>query len=135
MWSHAAPIPARCRCVAELRNGHVRASPRAGVPMSRTRKVFSTFYILAAISLAIPARGDDGPATQAFKTAIIGTRVQAAALWRDRGNTEALNLLYGAGGKDHQPAGRFTFVKEDKQGTAAKFEVVDEQGIYWKAKL
>ena len=48
---------------------------------------------------------------------------------------QSLNLLYGAGGKEHQPAGKFTFVKEDKEGTAPKFEVVDEQGVHWKAKL
>ena len=61
--------------------------------------------------------------------------VPSAALWRDRGDVASLNLLYGAGGKEHQPAGKFTFVKEDKQGTAPKFEVVDEQGVRWKVKL
>jgi hypothetical protein len=30
---------------------------------------------------------------------------------------------------------KFTFDKEDKQGTSPKFEVVDEQGVRWKAKL
>ena len=47
----------------------------------------------------------------------------------------SLNLLLWAGGKEHQPAGKFTFVKEDKQGTSPKFEIVDEQGVHWKAKL
>jgi hypothetical protein len=56
-------------------------------------------------------------------------------LWQDRGSVASLSLLYGAGGKEHQPSGKFTFVKEDKEGTAAKFEVVDEQGVRWKAKL
>jgi len=48
---------------------------------------------------------------------------------------ESLDLRYGAGGKEHEPSGTFTFVKEDKEGTAAKFEIVDEQGVRWKVKL
>jgi hypothetical protein len=55
-------------------------------------------------------------------------------LWHDR-DIGSLNLAYGPGGKEHQPSGRFTFVKEDKQGTSPKFEVIDQQGIHWKAKL
>jgi hypothetical protein len=58
-----------------------------------------------------------------------------ASLWTDRGNLESLNLLYGPGGKEHAPNGKFTFVKEDLEGTNPKFEVVDEQGVKWKAKL
>jgi hypothetical protein len=56
-------------------------------------------------------------------------------LWHDPGNIASLNLVYGPGGKEHQPAGKFTFVKEDKQGTSPKFEILDEQGVRWKAKL
>ena len=58
-----------------------------------------------------------------------------SACGSDRGDVASLNLLYGPGGKEHQPSGKFTFVKEDKQGTSPKFEVVDEQGVHWKAKL
>ena len=41
----------------------------------------------------------------------------------------------GPEARSTSPCGTFTFVKEDKQGTAPKFEVVDEQGVHWKAKL
>lgn len=64
-----------------------------------------------------------------------GKASDGATLWHDRGDIASLNLLYGAGGKEHQPAGKFTFVQEDKQGTSPKFEVVDEQGVVWKVKL
>jgi hypothetical protein len=84
--------------------------------------------------LSVPVWADEGSAGRALGAAVV-TPVPSAALWRDRGNTESLNLLYGAGGKEHQPSGKFTFVKEDKQGTAPKFEVVDEQGVRWKVKL
>src|SRR6185503_9780702 len=63
------------------------------------------------------------------------TGLPSPVLWRDRGDIESLNLLYGPGGKEHLPAGKFTFVKEDKDASSPKFEVVDEQGIHWKAKL
>ncbi|MBZ5538822.1 MAG: DUF493 domain-containing protein [Acidobacteriia bacterium] len=58
-------------------------------------------------------------------------------IWRDPGDVASLNLLYGAGGKEHapDPNGKFTFVKEDKQGTSPKFDIKDEQGVQWKVKL
>jgi len=65
----------------------------------------------------------------------VNTSARSAGLWRDRGNIGSLNLVYGPGGIGHQPAGKFTFVKEDKQGTSPKFEIVDEQGVRWKVKL
>jgi len=56
---------------------------------------------------------------------------------RDPGDVASLNLLYGAGGKEHapDPNGKYTFVKEDSQGTSPKFEVKDDQGVEWKVKL
>jgi hypothetical protein len=58
-------------------------------------------------------------------------------IWRDPGDVPSLNLLYGAGGKEHapDPNGKFTFVKEDKQGTSPKFDIKDEQGVQWRVKL
>jgi len=85
-----------------------------------------TFYILGALAVSVAAN-----AYQADDTKASG----AASLWRDRGDIASLNLFYGAGGKEHQPTGKFTFVEEDKQGTAPKFEVVDDHGVTWKVKL
>ena len=52
------------------------------------------------------------------------------AMWR------LLDLLYGAGGKDTRPAGKFTFVQEDKQGTAPKFRNGGPSRVVtWKFKL
>ena len=50
-------------------------------------------------------------------------------IWRDPGDVASLNLLYGAGGQEHapDPNGKFTFVKEDLQGTSPKFDIKDEQ--------
>ena len=92
------------------------------------------FGIVNAVAFSLPACAYQAPEPQAFGAAVSAS-VSSAPLWRDRGDVSSLNLLYGAGGKDHQPAGKFTFVKEDKEGSSPKFEVVDEQGVRWKVKL
>jgi hypothetical protein len=58
-------------------------------------------------------------------------------IWRDPGDVASLNLLYGAGGKEHAPYedAKYTFVKEDTNGTSPKFDIKDEQGVQWKVKL
>jgi hypothetical protein len=58
-------------------------------------------------------------------------------IWRDPGDVVSLNLLYGAGGKEHapDPNGQFVFVREDMKGTSPKFDVKDDQGVEWKVKL
>jgi hypothetical protein len=79
------------------------------------------FFIILALFLALPVLA------QQAKT--------AAALWRDRGDVAALDLLNGPGGKEHQPGTHFKFIEESKGGTAPKFEVEDENGAKWKVKL
>src|SRR6202162_2492116 len=60
-----------------------------------------------------------------------------AVVWRDPGDISTLNLFYGAGGKEHapDPDAKFTFVKEDMNGTSPKFDVEDEKGVEWRVKL
>jgi hypothetical protein len=102
--------------------------------MNRIHKLLNAFCIVIALAFPLPILAYEAPQAQAFSAAV-SPHVPSAALWRDRGNIESLNLLYGPGGKKHQPAGKFTFVKEDKQGTSPKFEIVDERGVLWKTKL
>jgi hypothetical protein len=61
--------------------------------------------------------------------------VPAGVIWQDRGDASALDLVGGAGGKDHEPGNTFTFIEESSGGTSPKFEVRDEHGIKWKVKL
>jgi len=56
-------------------------------------------------------------------------------LWRQPTNIGSENLLYGPGGKEHEPHGPFTFLKEDLDGTNPKYDVRDESGVKWKIKL
>lgn len=60
-----------------------------------------------------------------------------AIVWHDPGELSTLDLFYGAGGKEHapDPNGKFTFVKEDMNGTSPKFDVEDENGVKWRVKL
>jgi hypothetical protein len=99
--------------------------------MNRTHR--SVICIVVTVAFTIPAGAYEAAKRKTFTTAA-KRRVSTAALWRDR-VIASLNLLYGPGGKEHQPSGTFTFVKEDKQGTSPKFEIVDQAGVRWKAKL
>jgi hypothetical protein len=56
-------------------------------------------------------------------------------LWREPQDIRSENLFYGPGGKEHEPRGPFTFVKEDLDGTNPKYNVRDEDGVKWKIKL
>jgi len=61
--------------------------------------------------------------------------VTTSALWQDRGDVGKLDLFNGPGGKDHQPQGPFKFLREDKEGTSPKFDVVDAKGKRWRVKM
>ncbi len=58
-----------------------------------------------------------------------------SALWRDPGDIRSRDLFYGPGGKQDEPHGPFTFLKEDMAGTNPKFSVRDRDGVKWKVKL
>lgn len=60
-----------------------------------------------------------------------------AVLWRDPGDISSLDLTGGPGGHEKAPkAGdRFTFVKEDTNGTSTKFYVKDGSGVEWLVKV
>lgn len=96
--------------------------------------------LVIALALCIPGCANRTPQVEASSsaattTAPAGTPLRSEGLWRDQGKIGSLNLFYGPGGKQHQPAGPFTFIKEDKEGTSPKFDVVDHQGVHWKVKL
>jgi len=57
------------------------------------------------------------------------------ALWQDRGDVTALDLMDGPGRPSHPPGVHFQFLKESLNGTSPKFEVKDENGMKWKVKL
>jgi hypothetical protein len=56
-------------------------------------------------------------------------------LWRQPDDIAVRDLLYGPGGKAHEPRGNFRFIEEDFSGSNPKFKVKDEQGVKWRVKL
>lgn len=58
-----------------------------------------------------------------------------AVLWREPVDIKTRDLYYGQGGQEHQPAGKFTFLKEKLNGVNPKFDVQDERGIRWGVKM
>jgi hypothetical protein len=101
------------------------------MPGTKTRLCTILMLTLMALPASFTAQKEDKEKEQERSAKLPGM------IWRDPGDVASLNLLYGAGGKEHapNPNGRFTFVKEDKQATSPKFDITDEQGIHWKVKL
>jgi hypothetical protein len=87
--------------------------------MQDCKRIFP--IIILALFLALPAFAQQARTT--------------GALWSDRGDAAALDLLNGPGGKEHQPGTSFKFIEESKSGTSPKFDVEDENGVRWKVKL
>ena len=80
-------------------------------------------------------KGQD-PKDKNAKTAKKQTRDEDAAklptvIWRDPGDIASLDLVNGQGGAEHapRPDAEYTFVKEDTNGTSAKFYAKDNDGV------
>ncbi len=101
--------------------------------MNRTRKVLQSIGLLLILTLCVPAGAQQAAENKAARAKSAGGL--PVVLWRDPADIASLNLLYGPGGKEHAPAGKFKFVEEGKQGTNPKFDVVDEQGVRWRVKV
>ena len=85
-----------------------------------------TPLVIAALSvtaMAAPKKGAKGAANA------------PAVLWQDPVDISSRDLVYGPGGKDHQPRAPFKFVKEDMNGTSPKFVITYADGTKWKVKL
>ncbi len=103
--------------------------------MNRTSKLLTAAGAAVALSLIMPVHAYPFPQAEAGNAAASRPTDGSPVLWTDRGDVASLDLLNGAGGKEHAPSGKYTFVEEDKNGTAAKFVVTDEHGTKWKVKL
>ena len=94
-----------------------------------------SFAILCFTSGAAYGAQQENPTPTEKDRQIVEILRGTRSLWRDPGNIESLNLLYGAATPEHAPAGKLVFVKEDTAGATPKFEVGDENGVHWKVKL
>jgi hypothetical protein len=98
--------------------------------MYRQSKIVITVsvLILGLLGAATHAKVSEGTPKEAPKAF-------TAVLWREPVDIASRDLFYGPGGKGHAPKGKFTFKEEDMAGTSPKFDVVDEDGVRWRAKL
>jgi hypothetical protein len=94
---------------------------------AKTRLHFTVMLLFLTLSASLTAQKKDKDKEKGNAANL------PEAMWRDPGEVASLNLLYGVGGKEHapDPNGKFTFVKEDAQGTSPKFDVTDVQGVLW----
>ena len=101
--------------------------------MNRTRKVLQGICLLLILTLSVPVGAQQAAENKAARAKSAGGL--PVVLWRDPADIASRNLLYGPGGKEHAPAGKFKFVEEGKEGATPKFDVVDEQGVRWRVKV
>ena len=97
--------------------------------MGKSNETASKNPAVRVLSLLLAARLDaesPGPATPVSPNAV---------LWENPGDIKLRNLYYGPGGKEQQPEEPLTFEEEDSGGTNPKFDVRDNKGTKWKAKL
>jgi len=101
--------------------------------MSKHKHALTLFVIVLFASVPSPVAAKKKDKPRAAEGEITG-EIQPV-LWRAPQNISAKDLFYGPGGKEHQPQGPFTFIKEDLEGSNPKFVVEDANGVKWKAKL
>jgi hypothetical protein len=88
------------------------------------------FILLMAGSLSL------SPAKEGSKNKPLEAVDRPGVLWNDPADIASRDLFYGSGGEsDAPPQGKFTFLKEDLDGTSPKFDVRDENGVKWKVKM
>jgi len=98
--------------------------------MRRTLLASLTIFVLA-VSASLVAQGPNRV------TGTTSAQMSWDRIWRDPGDIASLDMTHGLGGRAHapDPAGTFTFVKEDPVATSPKFDVLDGLGVTWKVKL
>jgi hypothetical protein len=96
-------------------------------------KTLTMLWALAAMAGAPAAIAQKGYVALGAAGEI--TQPVLTELWRKPKDIPSENLFYGPGGKEHEPHGPFTFVKEDLDGTNPKYDVRDKDGVKWKIKL
>jgi hypothetical protein len=76
-----------------------------------------------------------GSASGLFQDKKEPVRPGTPVIWRDPGEVEKLDFVYGAGGRDKAPAPPFAFVEENLSGSNPKVRVTDANGVRWSVKF
>ena len=91
--------------------------------------------LLAILAGSLPISGELKKPQKKRDPKVEVTGSATVVLWRNPVDVAARDLLYGPGGKSHEPRGTMTFVEEDRDGSNPKFDVRDNDGVKWKVKL
>ena len=75
------------------------------------------------------------PAASSSATQLKRQVAAPPVIWKNPGEIRSRDLYYGSGSRALAPAPPFTFIEEDKDGTAPKFKVKDAHGVKWAVKL
>ncbi|HLY59698.1 MAG TPA: hypothetical protein VKV95_02925 [Terriglobia bacterium] len=101
----------------------------------RVLRDFSILMVIAAV-VAVPGMAKNGKQAGAKNKAKVQAATGPKVIWQDPGDIASRNLFYGSGGEEHAPKGtEYKFIAEDTSGTTPKFDVKDENGVTWRAKL
>jgi hypothetical protein len=101
--------------------------------MCKSSQLFTIFTIGLLILPGVARPVKRNPSGKEVVAEITGQG--PAVLWRYPSDIATRNLYYGPGGRERQPRGAFTFLKEDLHGSNPKFDVVDEHGVKWGVKM
>ena len=102
--------------------------------MTFTRRNFGSAAILLLMAFSVPI----GALEEASKHKARPEAMDLPALIaRNRDAPATLDLIDGAGGKEHAPDPNdpYVFIEEDLKQSQPKFDVQDAQGIRWRVKL
>jgi hypothetical protein len=106
------------------------------IAMARSDIKVRSPFVLVTLALSLsPALLQASPKVRSSER--VNPQSQTSVvLWQDPGNVHDKDILLGEGKRrDQETANRFTYVKEDMNGTSVKFDVRDDQGRKWRIKL
>jgi hypothetical protein len=113
----------RSECAASRKRRSIGTPTRAEFPL--------VLGLLLLVSVR-PSVGEDAKKNHQPKSAADNL---PRMLWALPASIANRDLIYGPGGKEHEPHSTFTFLREDLNGTNPKFDVRDEDGTKWRVKL
>ncbi len=101
------------------------------LPVRKSIGIIATVLLIIFTSFSFSA-GKSLKTSPAIESA---DETASAVLWRPAADICNRDLYFGPGGADGAPRAPFVFLKEDLDGTNAKFDIRDSNGVKWKVKL
>jgi len=98
--------------------------------MSKLTRILTLWFLYA---LAASAAQEEN---QKYFPKNVPISTRDAVLWSNPADIGSRNLYYGPGGEEDAPSTtKFTYDKEDLNGTSPKFDIRDQNGVKWRVKL